>query len=264
MWLSDGCGSKNRCQNGTLVSGHMDQNLRNPLLLNFLSHPLLGFPPIHRGTLPCAGPMLSQWLFRRTRVAYPPRVTHTRHQQDAPRNAHSPHGRPSATPALPRYGELLRMAPSGRRALTEVHTRVFFRKREGFPFFKEGAAHVFAWFIHPTFTSSCPLGLACLIMPGMNWLCLNCFLTLAQLRRKQICTQATSQLRCANLNADSTWEDLRSPPSTSGPRAARTTRGGATSWCKPWRLGRIGEFLLGNLRQFPQEVRGLAYENMWA
>ena len=30
---------KNRDQNGTLVSGHMDQNLRNPSLLNFEPHP---------------------------------------------------------------------------------------------------------------------------------------------------------------------------------------------------------------------------------
>ena len=32
-----GCGSKNRYQNGTLVSGNMDQNLRNPSCL-ILSH----------------------------------------------------------------------------------------------------------------------------------------------------------------------------------------------------------------------------------
>ena len=37
-----GCGSKNRCQNGTLVSGNMDQNLRNPSCL-FLSHSQAGF-----------------------------------------------------------------------------------------------------------------------------------------------------------------------------------------------------------------------------
>ena len=41
MFLLDarsyGCGTKQRCQNGTLVSGNMDQNLRNPSGL-ILSH----------------------------------------------------------------------------------------------------------------------------------------------------------------------------------------------------------------------------------
>ena len=36
-----GCGSRNRCQNGTLVSGNMDQNLRNPPCV-ILSHTHMG------------------------------------------------------------------------------------------------------------------------------------------------------------------------------------------------------------------------------
>ena len=36
-----GCGSKNRYQNGTLLSGNMDQNPRNPSCL-ILSHTLIG------------------------------------------------------------------------------------------------------------------------------------------------------------------------------------------------------------------------------
>ena len=35
----DGCGSKSQYQNGTLVSGNMDQHLRNPCCLNFEPHP---------------------------------------------------------------------------------------------------------------------------------------------------------------------------------------------------------------------------------
>ena len=37
----NGCGSKNRYQNGTLVSGNMDQHLRNPCCL-ILSHTQMG------------------------------------------------------------------------------------------------------------------------------------------------------------------------------------------------------------------------------
>ena len=40
----NGCGSKNRYQNGSLVSGNMGQNLRNPSCL-ILSHTQMGFEP---------------------------------------------------------------------------------------------------------------------------------------------------------------------------------------------------------------------------
>ena len=39
VWFIYGCGSKNRYQNGTLVSGNMGQNLRKPLLFEFEPHP---------------------------------------------------------------------------------------------------------------------------------------------------------------------------------------------------------------------------------
>ena len=47
-----GCGSNNRCQHGSLVSGNMDQRLRNPSCLN-LSHTHLAsyWPPAVWGSL---------------------------------------------------------------------------------------------------------------------------------------------------------------------------------------------------------------------
>ena len=46
----NGCGSKNRYQNGTLVSGNMDQNLRNPSCL-ILSHIQMPTPQLQKGAL---------------------------------------------------------------------------------------------------------------------------------------------------------------------------------------------------------------------
>ena len=53
----NGCGSKNRYQNGNLVSGHMHQNLLNPSCLT-LSHPQMK-PPAHPGT--DLGTALAPW-----------------------------------------------------------------------------------------------------------------------------------------------------------------------------------------------------------